>query len=352
MPLGGSFAYPLGVPPTGLSSDQVLDLIVQLLPNGASKWMGIVNKKGDVYSFFAAVADSLKAFCYDGIAIVRSEISPMTAAYKLPEWEAALGLSQTSASLSGNTSARRTQIISRLREQGAFTIANIQAILGPLLGYVNPSQLVIYEVNRAALTTAHTYANNAGASIGGSSSVTQAVQALDDGTVSDAAVQLQVVLTCTNPEQLSFTLTGPTGSHGQAVITWPAGSLPPGAVTAGTFLLYDSQQVSVGKSIFAGIPPLSWTLQINTGAATCTLVSWQIFVEGLGRDGNGYDGLGSEMYYWSVYADPTLINSPQITAAKAAITRVQPAFSTPTLVQNASAQPTTVLFPPFIPRTT
>jgi uncharacterized protein YmfQ (DUF2313 family) len=358
MPITGSLAYPLGVPPSGLSSDQVLDLLVQLLPVGASRWYGIRNKVGDVYNFYAATADALKAFWYDGIAILRGEINPATTAYKLPEWEAALGLSQTPIALSGNTVLRRLQIVSKLREQGAFTVSNIQGIIAPLLGYSSASALAVVEANRAALTAAHTYANSTGATLGALGSTTQTVYVPDDGGVSDAGLQLRVVLTGSNPEQVSFTLTGPSGAAppvaatgnatgtGQAVVTFPAGSLAAGAVTSKSFWLPDAS-VSPGKYLFG-----TWSLQVTAGAAGVTLVSWSLFVEGGGkRDRAGNSGLGEQMHDWGVQVNPNLVNSPNVPAAKAALQRVQPADSNAYFVVGTTAKCGPTLYGPFVSNT-
>jgi hypothetical protein len=175
------------------------------------------------------------------------------------------------------------------------------------------------------------------------------VAVLDDGGVSAAGVQVAVTITSTNPEQLSFTLTGPTGTNGQASVTWAAGSLPAGSVTSTTFYLYE-HATSAGKSIFANGVSQWWTLQINTGAAGCTLVSWSLFVEGAGRDANGYDGLGGQTFQWIAYADPAKVVNPDYVGATTAVTRIQPGYSKGYLSQNASAFPSSSLFPPFIPR--
>ena len=348
MPFGYPLPLPLGGPlPQGVSSDQVFDLLVQLLPTGASKLYGLAQKTGDVYNLFAGIGDTLKTFCIDYIALLRAEISPLTAAIKIPDYENALGLTTTPTALTGTTTQRRAQIISKYREQGAFTVANIQGILAPLLGYTNAAQLAIIEANRAALTAAHTYTNSTGASIGASSSATQTVQVLDDGGVSDAGLQLVVKITCTNPEQLSFALTGPTGASGQASVTWAAGSLPVGAASSTSYQLNDL--TSAGKSIFAGIPPKSWTLQVNTGSAACTLVTWSLFVEGGGaRDGAGNSGLGEQMHDWIVQYSSAIGSAPNLGAARSSVQRIEPADSNGTIVQNSTAVPSSALYPPFL----
>lgn len=344
MPLQGTFAYPLGVPPSGLSSDQVLDLIIQLLPVGAARLYGLRRKAGDPFSFYAAIADSLKAFWYDGIAILRQEINPATTAYKLGEWEAALGLSQTPIALAGNATLRRLQIISKLREQGAFTVANIQSILGPLLGYANPSQLKIIEANRAALTTLHTYTPwPTGVILSANTSTTKSIWVADDGSVSDGGILLSFTILCNNPELVSVTLTNPDGRIGSAVpiaggsgaqklqtFTWSAGTLPAVGLTA-----YQAQLRAAG--FFDGMYITgNWTVTVSTGAqsggATVAINPFGLFVEGGGvRDAAGNSGLGEQTHDWIVQYDASLGSAPNFAAVRAAISRISPADSNPVL---------------------
>jgi hypothetical protein len=206
---------------------------------------------------------------------------------------------------------------------------------------------VIIEANRAALTAAHTYTNATGASIGLNSTVTQTVYVPDDGGVSDAGLQLFVTITSSNPEQLSFTLTGPNQANatgtGQAVVTFPSGSLPAGSVSTVAFRLNDAS-VSPGKKIFG-----YWTLQISTGAALCTLASWSLFVEGGGqRDSAGNSGLGEQMHDWIVQYNSAIGSSPNFPAALAAIQRIEPADSNGVLVNGTTAKCGTTLYGPFV----
>lgn len=344
MPLQGTFVYPLGIPPTGLSSDQVLDLIIQVLPVGAARLYGLRRKAGDPFSFYAAIADSLKAFWYDGIAILRQEINPATTAYKLGEWEAALGLSQTPIALGGNGTLRRLQIVSKLREQGAFTVSNIQNILAPLLGYANPSQLKIIEANRTALTAAHSYSPwPIGVVIANNTTSTAVAWVADDGSVSDGGVFLSFTILCNSPELVSITLTNPDGHLGtpkpgfglagfqqSQSYTWPAGTLP-----AVGFNAYQAQLRAPGY--FDGMYITgSWKVSISAGSqaggGNVQVNPISLFVEGGGvRDVAGNSGLGEQMHDWIVQYDASLGSAPNFAAVRAALTRIAPADSNPVL---------------------
>src|SRR5579872_5621297 len=306
----------------------------------------------ELWKLTQAVAAFLKYYGFDYADLMRQEVNPLTVVAKLTEWEGALGITQAPASSVNKWIAtRQTAILSKLRESGASTLAYIRGVLEPLLGYTgaNIGTLQIVETNRAALTTAHTYSNSTGASIGSNSNVSQTVYVSDDGGVSAAGVQVTVTITSTNPEQLSFMLTGPlvngqpSAGSGQASVSWAAGALPKGSVTSVAFTLYE-HATSAGKYITG-----NWTLQINTGAATCTLVSWSLFVEGAGlRDVNGGSGLGGDMFAWCIFADGTKTNAPDLVGARNAIVRIQPGYSQGTLIQNTTAKPSSTQYPPFL----
>jgi hypothetical protein len=303
---------------------------VQLLPDGFARWTGIQNRRGDVYKFFAAIADALTMFVYDGIAQLKLENNPATAGWRLPDYEAALGLSTTQTALTGTPTARRAQIISKLREQGASTIFNIQSILGPLLGYVDPTQLQVFECNRAALTAAHTYMNGSGAVF--ISPTTQTVYVADDGSVSDAGAQLFITVTATSVADLQLTLTGPASGVGAGIASkvWPAGSIPGGNVSGAQFRLNFPE--AAGHKLLG-----EWALTMSSAASAVQVISWSLFVEGGGlRDAQGGSGLGEEMHEWGVFVDPVLALAQNIPAVKAAMTRIQPADSVADLLYSVA----------------
>lgn len=348
--LGAELAFPLGDFVGTISNEDALDLLVQLLPEGAAKLYGILNKSGDPYEFYAAIADAFKTYCYDQIDILRGENNPLTAIYRVTDYEAVLGLSASATALTGTLQQRRNAIVSKLRESGAFTLANIRAIIAPLLGYANASDLQVIESDRAAQTAAHTYTATGGA-IGANTSLSVSIVVNDDGGLSSAGLQLQLPITSTNPEQLSVSVTGPTTGtgSGQIVLNFTAGSFPAGAVTANVFQLNDL--TSKGKWITG-----TWTVRVWTGAAVCTLGTVSLFAEGCGqRDSGGYDGLGASQFKFLVYADAAKMGvsgAASLEAARGALKRIQPAYALGTVVSNASAQPSASLFPPFVPRST
>lgn len=318
------------------SVDQARSALKTAFPPGAGDWYDWDNPDDQFfYPITYAIAQVLKTYGYDYADLMRQEVNPLLAKLKLPEWEAVLGITQNAASAVNKWIAtRQTAVISKLRESGASTLANIRAALEPLLGFssANAGTLQIIECNRAALTALHTYANNAGASIGGGSNVSQSVYVNDGLVVGAAGVQVAVTITSTNPEQLSFTLTGPNGSSPQASVTWAAASLPVGSVTSTTFYLYE-KATSAGTNILG-----TWSLQVNTGAAACTLVSWSLFVEGVGAG----QSTGGAAFEWGAYADPTKTNNPDLVATLRSIKRIQPGFSNGALLLSINAYPDTV----------
>lgn len=344
MPLG--FGYALGFPLgwvytlTGqveITADDALDLLIQLLPQGASQLYGLWQKSGDPYQFYAGLADSIKALCYDYIALMRAEINPQTTTYKLGDWETALGIAGTNTALFGSAAQRRLAIISKLREQGAFTPANIRAIIGPLFGYANPTALTLVECNRAALTVAHTYAG-AGYSIPNVANNGAAqVWVADDGGVSDAGAVLKLNVTCGDPSQLLVSLTsGDRGTGtGPATVTWPRGSLR--ASASGLDVRLSTAQI---QSIFGTKITGWWTLNINNqvGHQNITVNSWSVFVEGGGRrDAAGNSGLGMAMHEWSaVFETGKSTSTPDFAGATMALARVSPADSDPDITRGTN----------------
>jgi hypothetical protein len=317
-------------PTAGLNSDQVLNLIIQLLPRGSEKLYGLLSRRGDVFQYFSGIADTFSYFAFSAIAQLHAELNPQTANLRLPDYELWLGLTQTPIVISGTIDQRRNQVLSKMREQGASTVNNIVGIIAPLLGML-PANVQVIESNQASITTAHTYSNSTGASIGSNSSVTQSVYVPDSG-YSDAGAQVSVTITSTNPEQLSFVLTDPSGNQ----YTMPAGTIPAGALTS-TAAPVNFVKVS-GSTFVVG----SWSLQISTGSAACTLVSWSLFVEGLAVA----QDTGGARFWFGVFADPVHLGetgvSANFAAARAALLRIQPAHANGRLLQSiAGAYPNT-----------
>lgn len=347
--LSSYFAYLLGGDlPTasGPGNEQVTDLLLQLLPVGAARMYGLRRRAGDVYNLYAGVSDSLKAFWYDAISVLRQEINPATASFKLQDYEEALGFAATSGPT--DVASRRLRIISKLREQGAFTVANIQAILAPLLGYTDASQLEIIEANRAALTAKHTYSNATGLSVPPFSTVTQQVWVADDGGCSDAGARLRINLTAADMTLLGVALTSGdrgTGPLGTVATDW--GQPIPQSASGSDYDLFTPQVHDIAGAKITGW----WTLTVtNYAGSFATLNSWSVFAEGGGhRDAAGNSGLGMQMHDWFVQFQAVKSSStPDVASAESAIERIKPAESDGALITVETSTCDTSLVGPFI----
>lgn len=303
---------------SGFSTDDALDLLYQVMPRGFVRWMGGWDRNGDIFKYYAGISDTLLEYCYDIIASLRTETVPNTATQKLPDYETALGLTTTHAALFGSIADRRAGIISKYRESGQFKNANVQAILAPLLGYVDPNALVVVETSRAGMTAAHTYTTAPNVAIPDNdvNGVISKQNVPDGGYVSRAGVQLTVRLTHTAVQQISVTLLSPDSKVSK---TWA--NFGTGSVTNQDYLLYGVE--------FAGTSALdTWALTVvDTGAGnTGTLKQWSLFV-----DGDGTYGLGGDLVDWAVYADPNLVGqtgvAADVNATLSAIERIKHAYT-------------------------
>ncbi|HJU23074.1 MAG TPA: proprotein convertase P-domain-containing protein, partial [Casimicrobiaceae bacterium] len=236
------------------------------------------------------------------------------------EWLSVLGLTWTPAARSGKASLQQAAILGKLREFCAFTPGAVQALLAPVLGYVNPSSLVVYETKRASLTAVHTYIDAPIAAQqaipGNASSLVRTLWVPDGGFLGRSGVQLVVEITHPNVQNLTIQLTSPGGLYTKS---WT--NIGQGSVTAQTIQLYGAEFVGLQAGP-------TWTLTIMDAAASSTgsLLQWSLFCEGVG---NG--GLGSDIWYWGVYADPNLVgsngNAPDYLNAERAILRIKHAHT-------------------------
>lgn len=396
-------------PSAGLHGlDEVREGLIDLLPPGSRDWMDL-DPGGDWFIFYEAEAAALKKWAYDLSDTLRAELDPSGAFQKVPDWENALRLIRTRTALVGSLPARRAQVVSRLRESGASTRPNLRSIVGPLLGYADPTQVTILEVARAALATANTYSDLVGGAIPGPGTFTTHVNTFDDGAgVSRAGVQLTLDLTTTHLEQISVVVTGPPPVHNLAnpgpvqhgTATFTAGSaevvgigtffrsiFAPGmqisptvgstwltikSIQDDTHLILAANSPSSGTTVFysrlaqavltwaapipgqpsgaligkillyanAGTPAVGnpvacqllgqWTIAVSSSAAAGTVNSAALFVEGVGRDSAGNDGLGAEIFDWGVLIDRSLegvVNPSDHDGVKAAMARFAQAHS-------------------------
>jgi hypothetical protein len=68
----------------------------------------------------------------------------------------------------------------------------------------------------------------------------------------------------------------------------------------------------------------TWTVAVSSSGAAGTLTSSALFVEGTGRDSDGGDGLGAQIFHWGVQVDHDLegeITPQDYDGARAALAR-------------------------------
>lgn len=319
---------------------EVYRLFLSLLPPGHDQLYDL-GPEGDFAAFFGAIARHLTSRGFEAVDTLRAEVLPQSAEALLPEWEAATGIASSPTVTYGTVADRRAAVIARLREAGSYSRPEVRAIVGVILGYTDPSQLVIVETDRAALRTLHTYENALGGSIPvGGIWLVQTIGVNDDSEVSAAGVRLEVTLNHPDYSQLAIRLFGPTGIAGQAQSVW----IPSGAGSS-TLVLTDS--AVAGKTILG-----TWTLQIASSGVGGTITSWRLFVEGVGRDAGGSEGRGAEAFWWAAYADPALegvSSASDHAAALRALGRIKPAHTRATLLTTLTPVPGALVPGEFIP---
>ena len=263
--------------------------------------------------FNEAAAQVLDVAGVQMIDQLRAELQPNTAVAKLPEWESALGLRGSKLALIGRTRQRQTQVVSRLREWGsATTLDCIRSIVGPLLDYADPSQLIILEVDRDVLRAAHTYTWTGLLSF---TTLPAAlfVNVLDDAVVSPAGAQLDITINYAGSlANVGVNLFAPDGTFFQ----YPAGTIGDTTPATGTWRLYFK---GFGGRPITGV----WQAQITCSSGFGNILSAGLFVEGLGRDSTGREGLGAAKFQWAVVVDPALVGPyGDIQAAAHAVERI------------------------------
>lgn len=307
-----------------LSIADVRELFLQLWPPGRLyDWRNPVSK---IARFVDGCAEALKTFGYDVIDRLHREISPSRCLDNIPDWEKALALSSSYTALNGTIEQRRAGIIAKLREFGAFTLPNAQAILAPLLGYADAGKLQMLEVDRDAMRAAHTYTNATPQT--GTYFVASPVQVNDGGTLSSAGAQVTVQLPAVPSPlfPLTFYLLAPNGKY----TSWTTTQL---GQPSAQYQLYDHTLV--------GVPCTgTWTFYVvaSSFAAPVALSSWSLFVEGVGPA-----GLGGDIVDWGGYADPALMGSsgvpPDLKATQTAIERIEHAHTKGYLILSMTAIP-------------
>jgi hypothetical protein len=298
-------------------------------------------QQGDVGKFHEAMGRVLAAFGTGQVADLRVELDPSRCVEKLPDWEAALAL-PASRFAPTTTAARQAAVVGKLREFGSYTIPNVRGIAGPLLGYADPTTLVVVETNRAALRTAHTYTDGQAVSVGASTTKSYVASVPDDGVVSSAGVQVSLVHLTYSGTAVTVTLTGPDG----AATSW--------AVVAGISTSIHEDNPLVLRSLAQAGKAVNglWVLSVANTDGTFQADSWGLFVEGIKLDSSGNDGLGAGQFYWAAYADPAkegVATPSDRAAAREALRRVRPAHTRSAVVTTLAPKPGSLIPSEFVP---
>lgn len=298
-----------------LDAGDVQQLLIEGFPPGVEDFLDLQDDPGKL---LLGLAQVLKDHGTDRADQARREATPATCIDQLPEWEGATGLTASDLARFGDTTQRRTQILARLREFGATTLANVRSIVGPLLDYADPSLLAIIEVDRAVLRAAHTrnWTGTLNFNVV-AGSLTWLVA--DDAKVSPCGAQVDLTLTHGEIANLGVSLRAPDGRD-----LFPDGTTP-GPTAPGI-----GRGPAVGSTVrlyFKGMAGAqirgTWTLTIFASAGAGTVTSAGLFVEGFGRDAKGNDGLGAAKFHWGPMVEPARLGpKADLKAARAAVKRI------------------------------
>jgi len=300
---------------------EVKELFIQLWPPG--RLYDWYTADSYVSRFFDGVAEALLRFGHDLLARLRREINPATAEEKLPDWEEALDLADGTTAQKGSVAQRQAGVIGKLREFGAFTLGFAEAALAPLLGYVNPAELVVLETRRDLMRAAHSYSDGqVHTSLSGS--VQMAVYISDGGAVSRAGAHLRLELAVAVGTGLMVVLHPPSGLPKR----WEL----PVVHAPETRVLYAPE---VAGAMCNGV----WQVSVDNTPPGGTLVvsAWSVYVDGVGPS-----GLGGDLAEWGVFVDPGRegVSIPSDRAATArAMTRFQHAHTEGHVVLSLAAIP-------------
>lgn len=312
-----------------LTTDQAKAFLLSLLPPGFTRWFDFSDGSfGDL--ILEGAAEQFALTISAGAFEVGANSNPMTLMVTgLAAWEAALGLAATSIALGGDYAERLAQIISRLREVGACTVPNIRAVVQPFLQYDDPDEIEVVQCNRAALRTEHTRIDGTGIHIAGGGTVTQTQMVRDDAKVSKGGVQ--VLLFGWNAtggyDDITITLTGPDATAKE----WTGGA----PLISGSDPLYLYAPEFAGKDIFG-----EWELEVVKVANNLDSNDWELFVEGIGRDSTGRDGLGAAIFEYGVFVDPTKTGASAILdydAIERAMARFRPGHTVGRVILGSSS---------------
>lgn len=313
-----------------MTDQEVKDLLIGGMPPGEDRPWDY--ERGLVGKIMLGLAKGHRATCLDWIERLRAEVNPLTLTDPAA-WEAAFGITHSITAMLGTAEQRKQQVIGKHREVGEATFNNIRALMQPFFRYADPRRIQIIEPDRIALRTAHTYAfGSMPLTIPvAASSVTCEAYVNDDSVAGLAGAQVFINISG-YLEEIEFMLIGPGPDVKKDRVYFRPGHLGSGQVTT-TNLRLDAPELA--RRPLHG----TWTLAtLSRGPHTGTLHSAGVYVEGVGRDFRGLDGLGAALFQWGVVFDPTLVRAGaayDLDGARKVIPRVAPAHTLGLLLYKA-----------------
>lgn len=284
-----------------MTQDEARSLLLQLLPPGIERAFDFTpgpdpqdpaSGASDPWLIVDAAAEGMRLALSDNIDQASLDADPVQlGALGASSWEDVLALAQTQVTLYGTQAERLQQILGRLRVWGLPTDANTQAILAAYFGLAS-TDVEIVTTARADLTAAHTYPPevDTGYTVAAGDNAIR-YDVADDAKVSKGGVEWLFTLTHASVEDLSVTISDPAYA---TTVSFPAGCLGSGSVTSQAFILRSPGHagLAVGGA---------WVVTVhNAGANVGAIDSGSgLFVEGIGRDTTGNDGLGAGIFEWS-----------------------------------------------------
>lgn len=311
-----------------LTKAQVREQLIGLWPPGTER---LIDWDGEPGELLDAVAATVKNGATDRLDRCRREMSPLTTVELLPFWEQATGLAGSPTAQNGATAQRQAQVLSRLRGKGPPTLAKIRAVVGPLLDYADPSQLVILEPSRSAMRLLHTY-NRSGIFNFSMIATVLTFPVADRGKVSKGGAQVDVTINHPDLSKCAGTLTAPDGRF--ATVN-PVGR----GSGVGTFRLHFP---SLAGADIDG----TWTLSFGAIVGLGQLTNADLFVEGVGRIASGLEGRAAPLGDWAVVADPALMGpAANLDAARAAVRFIDYATRNGGVVRKSTVAAATCVVP-------
>lgn len=234
------------------------------------------------------------------IDALRIELNPATASQKLPDWETTLALGASRIAVLGSQAQRQAQIVARLRESGASTLANIEAALRAVVGPV-PGALTIIEHSRAAIDEANVYSASAKV-VAALGTTSWSWTGADNAVASRAGARVRLWVPASNTVVGTFTLAAGALTAVVPVFFFGGGS--------GDWLYLYAPTFAGG--VIDGTP-ITLTF-VESGNVGCTLggvhggVTSGLIWEGIGVDlATGAQGRGALVFEWSAVINEALV---------------------------------------------